>query len=111
MNTINLEEIKRKLEGERTGLLATVKKDESVEDFGSDLDHSDEESNEAESIGNHLAEAQDLKERINEIDAALNKIRTGKYGICERCGKKIDEEVLKVVPESRFCKNCKKKAE
>ena len=26
-----------------------------------------------------------------------------KYGICESCGKEIEEERLKVAPEARFC--------
>ncbi|PIY58866.1 hypothetical protein COY97_01965 [Candidatus Wolfebacteria bacterium CG_4_10_14_0_8_um_filter_39_64] len=32
-----------------------------------------------------------------------------KYGVCEKCGKKISLDILKLAPESRLCKECKKK--
>ncbi|MDO8664948.1 MAG: TraR/DksA C4-type zinc finger protein [Candidatus Liptonbacteria bacterium] len=108
MDATKIEEYKRRLEKERAELIKEIKKDQKPEDFGADLDHADEEANEAESLSNQLAEAQDLKERVNDIDAALNKIRAGKYGACEKCGKEIGDEVLNISPESRFCKNCKK---
>ncbi len=103
-----LREYKKQLEEDRRKLIKEVKKDEKPEDFGSDVDDFDEEKNEAEALGNQLAVSQAIKERVNEIDAALNKIRMGKYGICEKCGRQIGVEVLKVSPESRLCKNCKK---
>jgi len=108
MESKNIEEYKKKLEGERAKLIKEIGEDQKPQDFGADIDHSDEESNEAESLGNQLAEAQDLKERVNDIDRALGKIRAGKYGICEKCGKKIEEKVLDISPESRLCRNCKK---
>jgi len=37
----------------------------------------------------------------------LGKIQTGTYGICEKCGKPIEHEILAIDPESRFCKACK----
>jgi DnaK suppressor protein len=44
--------------------------------------------------------------RLKNIDAALEKIKTKKYGICENCGKQIPIERLKVSPESKFCLDC-----
>jgi RNA polymerase-binding transcription factor DksA len=58
-------------------------------------------------VGNQLAIAQDLKLRLDDIEAALEKIREGKYGICEKGGEEIEEEVLDIDPESRLCKNHK----
>ena len=108
MNIKNTEEYKKNLEKERKILIDALAKDEKIEDFGSDVDGFDEEKNEAEQIGNQLAAGQTLKERISEIDTAINKILEGKYGICEKCGDKISDDVLRVSPESRLCKNCKK---
>ena len=96
------------MEGERERLLAQIKKNETPEDFGSDIEDNSEEANEAEGLGNQLAENQALKERVNEIDIALAKIETGKYGACETCGGPISEAVLDIVPESQLCENCKK---
>ena len=51
--------------------------------------------------------ARDLKDRLDEIDIALAKIQSGTYGVCEKCGKPIEYEILSIDPESRFCKECK----
>ena len=101
---------KTELEKERRLILEEIKKNETPVDFGSDIDHFEEESDEAEEIGNQLAVAQDLKTRLDDIEVALEKIREGKYGICEKCGGEIEEEILDVDPESRLCKSCKAKA-
>lgn len=49
-----------------------------------------------------------LETRLRDIELALEKIKRGKYGICEKCGKEISEKRLKVYPEARFCLRCKK---
>ena len=46
--------------------------------------------------------------RLQSINLALEKIKKGKYGKCEKCGKKIKEERLKIYPEARFCSECQK---
>ncbi len=99
---------KNKLEAEKKKLLAELAEQEKPEDFGDDVDDADEEKNEAESFGNRLAMARVIKARINEIDAALSRIVAGTYGICEACGKKIEEKVLEISLESRLCQQCKK---
>lgn len=108
MSAEKIEEYGRRLEAERKKMIAGVKKNETPQDFGSDVDGLDEEANEAEALGNQLAAEQTAKDRINEVDMALNKIRLEKYGICEKCGRGIEENVLDAAPESRFCKQCKK---
>lgn len=50
-----------------------------------------------------------LEKRLRDINFALEKIKKGKYGICENCEKKIEEERLKVYPEARLCLKCQKK--
>jgi len=86
---------------------AEIAGDERPVDFGSDIDHDDEATDKSEEVGNQLAAAQALKDRLNEIDIALGKIKSGSYGICEKCGKPIEHEILAIDPESRFCKSCK----
>lgn len=49
--------------------------------------------------------------RLEEINAALQAAQKGKYGICERCGKTIDPERLKIFPEARLCVSCKNEVE
>ena len=95
------------LEKERGLLLIEIGKDEGPIDFGDDIDHADEKTDQTEELSNHLAAAQDLKNRLDEIDVALSKIHSGKYGVCEKCGAGIEKEALDVAPESRFCRQCK----
>ena len=40
---------------------------------------------------------------LREIDAALQRIEDGTYGVCERCGKPIEEERLEAIPWTRLC--------
>jgi len=40
---------------------------------------------------------------LNEIDGALRRLDHGSYGICEECGKPIDEARLEAVPWARYC--------
>jgi len=43
---------------------------------------------------------------LKEIDYALEKIKSGTYGICEGCGAEIPEERLCAIPWTRFCAKC-----
>ncbi len=43
---------------------------------------------------------------IDEIDAALNRIRDGSFGKCCRCGRKISERRLEALPFARYCVRC-----
>jgi RNA polymerase-binding protein DksA len=40
---------------------------------------------------------------LAEIDAALERIEDGTYGICEGCGKPIGAERLSAIPWTRLC--------
>ncbi len=43
---------------------------------------------------------------ISEIDAALDRIESGQYGSCERCGGAIGNNRLRALPETRLCLDC-----
>ncbi|MDQ2776620.1 MAG: TraR/DksA family transcriptional regulator [Acidobacteriota bacterium] len=45
-------------------------------------------------------------EKIKAIDAALDRLNLGDYGICEECDESIPEKRLKVVPWTRYCLHC-----
>jgi DnaK suppressor protein len=53
-----------------------------------------------------LSLEQALESKLRKINKALEKIKKGKYGVCEKCGNKISEQRLKVVPEAEICKKC-----
>jgi RNA polymerase-binding transcription factor DksA len=107
MTNEKLNEHKKKLEDERRLLVEEIKRNEKPVDLGIDIVRFEEESDEAEEVSTQLAIAGDLKNRMDDINNALQKIGTGKYGICEKCGEPIEEEILNIDPESRFCKKDK----
>lgn len=67
----------------------------------------------AETTG-HL-EVSALKQAIDrsiiQIRKALTRIKFGRYGICDRCGKMIDTDRLMIVPETTVCVDCERKRE
>jgi len=78
--------------------------------FGKHTSEQDENSDEVEEYTNLLPVEYRLELKLLDIERALSKIKKGKnYGICERCGKKIEEERLKIIPEAKFCSECSKK--
>jgi RNA polymerase-binding protein DksA len=48
---------------------------------------------------------------IAAIDAALQRIEDGTYGICENGGEQIPAERLEAIPWTTLCIDCKRKAE
>ena len=46
------------------------------------------------------------EEEIRMIDAALERIEDGTYGVCANCGEPISEARLDILPQTPFCRNC-----
>lgn len=67
----------------------------------------EEAADEVEEYSNRLSVEFSLETRLRDINSALERIKKGKYGLCEKCGKPIPQTRLKVVPEARTCKKCK----
>ena len=100
-----------RLQEERGKLIGQLEKKERPVDFGSDVDDVDStEADEAEQFANELSVAQTLRDRLEEIDAALAAVTDGTYGTCTKCGKGISTTVLNIAPESRLCEQCKRGA-
>ncbi len=59
----------------------------------------------------NLALVRRLEQRLDEIDYALRAAKKGTYGICERCGREIDPDRLKALPETTLCIRCKNELE
>ncbi|HEV2387996.1 MAG TPA: TraR/DksA family transcriptional regulator [Candidatus Acidoferrales bacterium] len=43
---------------------------------------------------------------LREIEAALNRMDRGSYGVCESCGEPIPEARLRALPWARYCVKC-----
>ncbi|HEV08891.1 MAG TPA: TraR/DksA family transcriptional regulator [Sulfurihydrogenibium azorense] len=51
-----------------------------------------------------LGQLSDIEiEILRAIDDALERIKNGTYGVCEVCGKEIEEERLQAVPWTTLC--------
>ncbi len=59
-----------------------------------------------------LGELEDIEiEIVRKIDDAVQLMREGRYGICEVCGKEIEEDRLKTIPWTNLCKEHAQEAE
>jgi len=54
---------------------------------------------------------QSSEAELCDIDAALEKIEAGTFGVCEGCNKKIKRKRLKALPFARLCVTCKQTEE
>lgn len=43
---------------------------------------------------------------VNEVRAALDRLREGTFGDCESCGREIAQERLQAIPYARHCVKC-----
>jgi DnaK suppressor protein len=66
----------------------------------------DEEADEVEEYSSLLPIEKTLEKKLEKIEKALEKIEKKNYGLCEKCGQEIEEDRLKLVPETDLCSNC-----
>ncbi len=51
------------------------------------------------------------REKLSEIDEALERLKDNSYGICEECGEPVAEDRLRALPFTRVCVECQSKNE
>lgn len=78
-----------------------------------DLDNAATDTEAEEQFGHARVSAikAELNSKARQIKKALDRVKKGKYGICEDCGKMIDTDRLAVFPEATKCIKCEKKRE
>ncbi len=72
---------------------------QEVQDEGDMADRS-------EDFEERSSEVSPLEDRLEDINKALDRIKNNKYGICENCNKKIEEDRLEANPAAFLCKSC-----
>lgn len=97
-------------------LLERRKKEIEEEDPFSDTsritDNASPDTDAAEQFGHARTSAirEQIDRKIIQTRKALSRVKIGKYGICEECGKLIDTDRLMVFPEATLCtKDARKK--
>ena len=68
----------------------------------------EEAADEVEEYLNLLPIEANLELRLRATDSALEKMKKGRYGKCEKCKKPISLDRLKVYPEAWLCFRCRK---
>jgi DnaK suppressor protein len=119
-----IEKLKQRLEEEKKNLEAQLKqfaeKDKILkEDWdtrfplfdGQEVGSAalEQAADEIEEYGNLLPVEHGLELKLKDVNEALEKIKKGTYGICEKCGKKIPVKKLLAMPETKFCLKCQPK--
>ncbi len=53
--------------------------------------------------GESMVLANKLREQLDDVQKALDKLDSGSYGLCEVCGESIGDARLEAMPATRFC--------
>jgi DnaK suppressor protein len=59
-----------------------------------------------EGLDAEIGIAQNEELLLEQVEAALTRIQTGAYGVCQQCGRTIDAERLQAVPYASRCIVC-----
>ena len=54
----------------------------------------------------NLALHQRMRDKVDSIRAALRRTEAGNYGVCQRCGARIDRARLEIIPDASQCIEC-----
>jgi len=77
------------------------------------------------SLGNHIADdgtnvfeaerlvtiSDDMQDILAQVNAALERMDEGTFGVCDSCGRKIGEERLEAFPYVALCIECQTRTE
>lgn len=103
--------------GTKLSELEKRKKDLNREDPFNDTsrinDNAAIDADAAEQFGHLRAKAmrETVERTMIQVRKALSRIKIGKFGVCENCGKFIDTDRLMIMPETTLCIDCEKKRE
>lgn len=106
--TIDLPEIKKNLLVQKQALLERVAAHRNGESEAANPDRADLawRYNQDQRAAMLLARAE---EQLDEIQQALDRMESGSYGRCTRCGQPIHPERLKAMPTAALCIPCQQK--
>jgi DnaK suppressor protein len=112
MDQQTVDRLRERLESERAELrrqlddLGARRDAEGIEDPELDEGFADAGQAAAERA-NLLTLVRSLRDTLGAVEAALQRMDAGSYGVCERCGQPIVEERLEALPAARLCLRCK----
>ncbi|MEM6796810.1 MAG: TraR/DksA family transcriptional regulator [Acidobacteriota bacterium] len=112
-STAELQELKQALIVKREQVLALYRHDVKVGQQSTDVNSDDfaDRANNSYNRETMFALSDTERQLMNEIDAALDRLEAGTYGICENCQCIIAIERLRAIPWARYCIDCAELAE
>ncbi len=60
----------------------------------------------SEGLDEKIAIAQNEEQMLKDVEAALERIEAGTYGVCQECGRAIAQERLQAIPYTPWCIDC-----
>ena len=75
-------------------------------DYGTETAEQETNADEVEEFEADLTLGKQMERELKDADDALKKIEGGAYGLCEKCGKPIDEKRLEANPAARTHTKC-----
>ncbi|WP_395575129.1 TraR/DksA C4-type zinc finger protein [Streptomyces sp. BK79] len=57
-----------------------------------------------------VAQKAAIERVLKEIEEAFGRIEAGTYGTCQGCGKPVPGERLEILPYTRYCVACQRRA-
>lgn len=110
-----LSEIRKRLEEERAQLRADIDalstENQSQQDDSGVGNHLADDASEVFTRERNMAVRNNAEELLTQVEAALQRLDQGVYGICENCGREIDVERLEALPYATLCITCQSEAE
>ena len=111
MGTLH-DELKRELEGERDRLLLEKQRfriaGRTNLGYGN---HQADDATDAFEQAKEFSLLQNAERVLAQVEAALDRLKNGSYGICKRCNETIDPARLKALPYASLCVRCQAQLE
>ncbi|HEV2368373.1 MAG TPA: TraR/DksA C4-type zinc finger protein [Acidimicrobiales bacterium] len=103
-----LQEIRRGFEEEH---LRSESEQENLSELSASAQHQADLGTETFNRERDLSILEQIEAELADVEHALTRLENGTYGLCEACGKPVDEARLEVQPATRFCMNDQEAAE
>ena len=101
------------LDAEAIAQLKGMLEDERAEILSEGSEPEEHEADLADDPGLRLSEREEVdaisalqQAQLAQVDAALERIESGTYGICQDCGVTIPVERLEAMPAAAYCVDC-----
>jgi DnaK suppressor protein len=105
-----LTDIRARLEKERQSLIGdidtlAIENQTQPDDYGVG-NHLADDASDVVSRDLNLALRSNSRDLLAQVEAALQRLHDGTYGVCARCGNAINPERLEALPYATYCIEC-----